>query len=209
MCTCEVYYKQRRINNNMKNLNLLKDLEDYIGNMRTEDMNHIKNMISLNSSLSTKDFTYGSTPYKTAMTLIDSVSKKCDRFVVVGTSIGWMNFYFNDKYPNIETLGIDIHRGRIRFGKSLIKKYKLPNIELKVDDLYKFSFKNSDLIWLSNCCFDENENKRIVNDIIEKNPDVSIISYRPFSSGLIGEVTKHNLPVSWMPNQPFWVYDKK
>ncbi len=187
----------------MKNLNLLKDLEDYIGNMRREDMKHIKHMISLNNSLSTKDFTYGSTPYKTAMTLIDSVSKKYNRFVVVGASIGWMNFYFNDKYPNIETLGIDIHRGRIRFGKSLIKKYDLSNISLDVDDLYKFEFKSTDLIWMSNCCFDRDSFKDVFNRIVDKYPEVSMISYQPF-----GEVKseRYNLPVSWMENQPFWVY---
>jgi hypothetical protein len=190
----------------MKNLNILKDLEDYIKNMRSEDKRHIEHMISSNNALSYKDFTYGTTPYETAITLIDSVSKKYDRFVVVGASIGWMNFYFNDKYPDIETLGIDIHRGRIRFGKSLIKKYNLSNISLDVDDLYKFEFKSTDLIWMSNCCFDKNSFEDIFNKIIGEHPEISIISYKPFSGA---KYKRYKLPVSWMENQPFWVYDEK
>ena len=51
-----------------------------------------------------------------------------------------MNFYWNEVYPNIPSLGIDIHQGRIDFGNSLIEKYELKNIELQVGDLYKFEF---------------------------------------------------------------------
>jgi len=190
----------------MKNKELLKDLKGYD---RFGKDKEISKEISKEIGVSESVFTYGSTPYETASALIKSVNKKPSRFVVVGTSIGWMNFYWNEIYPNIPSLGIDIHYGRIEFGNSLIKKHKLSNIELKVDDLYKFSFKDTDLIWLSNCCFDTNENAKIVNDIIAKNPNVSIISYKPFDSSVRSKVTRHSLPVSWMPLQPFWVYDTK
>ena len=157
-------------------------------------------------------FKYGSTTYDTAMSLIKSVNKKPSRFVVVGTSIGWMNFYWNELQPTIPTLGIDIHHGRINFGNSLIKKYNLQNIELKTDDLYKFSFKETDLVWMSNCCFDYKESSRILNDLVTSMPNISIISYKPFSDCSIKDkehVKRYTLPVSWMPNQPFWIYDKK
>ena len=192
----------------MQNIKLLKELEDYRAKYRKEDDEWVLEFIE-NSEFSKKDFTYGSTPYDTAMNLINNVKKTPERFVVVGTSIGWMNFYWNEAYPNIPSLGIDIHQGRIDFGNSLIEKYELENIKLEVADLYEFEFKDTDLLWMSNLCFDWDATQKIMADIIEKNPDIAIISYRPFHYNPARKwVTHHYYPVSWMEKQPFYIYEK-
>ena len=192
----------------MENTKLLKELESYRNEYRKEDDKWVEKYTE-NSSLTQKDFTYGSTPYDTAIKLINHVKKTPERFVVVGTSIGWMNFYWNEVYPNIPSLGIDIHQGRINFGNSLIEKYELENIELQVGDLYEFEFKDTDLLWMSNLCFDWDATQKIMADIIEKNPDIAIISYRPIHHSPSRKwVTGYHYPVSWMEKQPFHIYEK-
>ena len=59
---------------------------------------------------------------------------------------------------------------------------------------------------MSNCCFDKNSFEDIFNKIIGEHPEISIISYKPFSGA---KYKRYKLPVSWMENQPFWVYDEK
>jgi len=192
----------------MKNTKLLNDLEEYISNFRVDDSrcsNQLKKTID-----DTSVFTYGSTPYETFINLINNVSISPKRFIVVGCSIGWMNFYWNDLYPDIKTVGIDIHPFRIEFGNKLIKDYKLNNIELKDFSFYDFEFQDGDLIWQSNLCFSGEEVYKSNDNIIANNPNVTIISYRPISKKEENRpfLKKYYYPVSWMEKQPFFTYEK-
>lgn len=191
----------------MKNKELYNDLTNYIKNYRKEDNIFIRDIIK-KTSFVFSDFTYGSTPYESAIKVIKKVKKTPKRFVVVGTSIGWMNFYWNEIYPTIPTLGIDIHNGRIDFGNSMIKEYNLKNIKLEVGDLYKFKFKESDLVWMSNLCFDNKSVQSIMKKIIVENPNIGLISYKPIHYEK-KYVSKYEFPVSWGDSQNFYIYEKK
>lgn len=190
----------------MKNTELLEELEGYISKFRVEETkisNDLKDQYG-------EVFTYGSTPEETFLNLVSNLTVKPKRFIVVGCSIGWMNFYWNELYPNIESIGIDIHPYRINFGNSLIEKYKLKNITLCDYSFYDFEFQEGDLIWQSNLCFPQQDVYDINNDIIENNPNVSIISYRPISCKREHKtfMKKYYYPVSWMEKQPFHIYEK-
>lgn len=188
----------------MKNIKLLKNLEDYISKYRKQDKESGKNL-----GVAFKLLTYGSTPYKTFYNLINHTSIKPKRFIVVGCSIGWMNFYWNDLYPDIETIGIDIHPYRIKYGNKLIKDYELNNIELKTLSVYDFEFKSGDLIWQSNLCFPSDKVKKLNKNIIRTTPDISIISYRPIvGPGYSSKISSYKYPVSWSKNQTFYVYEE-
>jgi len=189
----------------MKNTELLEELEGYISKFRSEET-------KVSNSLKDKYgevFTYGSTPEKTFLNLVNNLTVKPKRFIVVGCSIGWVNFYWNELHPNIETIGIDIHPYRINFGNSLIEKYKLKNIKL-CDYFYDFEFQEGDLIWESNLCFPQSDVYTTNNNILDKTPNLSIISYRPISKKENHKIniTSHSYPTSWMERQPFWIYEK-
>jgi len=190
----------------MKNTQLLEELEGYIGKFRIDETkvtNTLKNQYG-------NVFTYGSTPEETFINLVNNLTVKPKRFIVVGCSIGWVNFYWNELYPDIKSIGIDIHPYRINFGNSLIEKHNLKNINLCENSFYDFEFQEGDLIWESNLCFSQEDVYEVNDNIIERTPNVSIISYRPISVKRENKpfIKKYYYPVSWMDKQPFHVYEK-
>ena len=188
----------------MKNIKLLKNLENYISKFRKEDTKNSKEL-----GVNFKLLTYGTTPYKTFYNLISHTSIKPKRFIVVGCSIGWMNFYWNDLYPNVETIGIDIHPYRIKYGNKLIKVYELNNIILKTLSVYDFEIKSGDLIWQSNLCFPLEEIKKLNKNIIKNTSNIGIISYKPIAGPeYSSKISSYKYPVSWLKNQTFYVYEE-
>ena len=194
----------------MKNILLLKDLNNYYSDNMQKDRAESQLMVSELDLENPNLFAYGSTPYSTFKSLYDTIERKPKRFIVVGSSIGWINFYWNDLHPTIETIGIALHRLRSDFGKSLINKYNLKNISFYNKDYRDFEFSDGDLIWQSNLCFPQEEVEKANSDIIEKIPNVSIISYRPITSNqeINKYIKKSKHSVSWTPNQTFFVYEK-
>ena len=191
----------------MKNKDILEKLENYMSLNRSNDQEHINEIVKGSAVITKKDFTYGSTPYNTAKGLIDEIDKTPQRFVVFGASTGWMCFYWNEMFPNIETIGIDLHPGRIEFGNKLIKEHGLKNIKLKVANAFDFKLENTDLLWQSNLCFENLMAEKLTNSIIDDYPDIAIISYKPIFYAR-KYVKKHYFPVSWMEKQPFFTYEK-
>jgi hypothetical protein len=190
----------------MKNSKLLNDLQDYFLKFQKEDNDWTKRQPD--KSL----FTYGSTPYETFIKLLDRTTIKPKRFVVVGCSIGWINFYWNELYPEIKTIGIDIHAPRVKFAKKMIADYNLKNIEIKSDSFSDFKFEEGDLIWQSNLCFPNKEVYRI-NKAIKKIPNIGIISYKRifrkqfFEHYNPDKIEYYQYPVSW-GKQSFYIYEK-
>ena len=189
----------------MENILILKDLESYFKNNILDDKKHTQTLIG---KYDTNTFSYGSTPYNTFKTLYDKVKSKPNRFIVVGCSIGWMNFYWNDLNPDIETIGIDIHDYRLDFGKNIIDKYDLKNISLSNESFETFEFKEGDLVWESNLCFPNDLNNECNNDLINKISNISIISYKYINGMENFNQVKLNLPVSWRTDQTFYLYER-
>ena len=162
----------------MKNKDILEKLENYMTLNRKKDNEVIEEIVSNNSSVTNKDFTYGSTPYDTAKSLISIIKKKPERFVVFGASVGWMCFYWNEMFPNIETVGVDLHTGRVDFGNKLIKEHGLSNIKLVTDNVFNFKLEDTDLLWQSNLCFENSVAEKLTNSIIDNYPEIAIISYK-------------------------------
>jgi hypothetical protein len=190
----------------MKNKLILKELENYFSHNILNEKKYTKTLID---KYGTNTFTYGSTPYNTFKTLYDKLKSKPNRFIVVGCSIGWMNFYWNDLNPDIETIGIDIHDYRLDFGKDIINKYDLKNISLSNESFETFEFKEGDLVWESNLCFPNDLNNKCNNDLINKISDISIISYKHINDMEKFNKIKLNLPVSWKKDQTFYIYERK
>jgi hypothetical protein len=64
------------------------------------------------------------------------------------------------------------------------------------------------MVWLSNLCFDSKIVAEFMCDLIKSYKDISLISYRPIKcDGFRHRVKTYKLPASWMPEQPFFVYE--
>jgi len=192
----------------MKNTELFKDLDSYIKENRIKEKSNIEEL--LKEGYEENIFTYGTTPYDTFLSLLDNVKIKPKRFIVVGCSIGWINFFWNEINSNIPTIGIDIFKPRIDFGNNLIEKYNLNNIKLDTTSFFDFEFKEGDIIWESNLCFNQTDVFKTNEDILGKTTKISIISYRPitYQEEYKNNINKYYFPVSWMDKQPFFIYEK-
>lgn len=208
------------------NKDLIKDLENYIhttevGNLNcniddfVEDLNFI--------SLSEEDpvvFIYGTTPFDTFKKVIDT-TKKPKRFIVLGSSIGWQNFYWNELFPDTVTFGYDIHKPRYQFSRKMIEKYNIENTYFVNDDLLLADIEDGDLIWENNLCMDEHTIDEFNLRVLSRYKDIQIVSYRPILSSrkysndliLINEKNELiglkqrviELPVSWSDKQEFYI----
>lgn len=192
----------------MKNKELLKKLNNYISTYIVEDVKSSNDLTKIHGA---NAFAYGTTPYDTFKEIYDNITINIERFIVVGCSIGWMNFYFNELNPNIKTIGIDIHNTRVDYAKSLVKEYNLNNISFTLESFEDFEFKDGDLIWESNLCFPNELINKCNNNLINKVSDISIISYKDLRN--VEKLNDFNhlkleLPVSWMDNQKFHIYEK-
>lgn len=198
---------------------MLDELNNYYKDFRSEDRAFSK-MNSSDGDYS--KFTYGTTPFETFKNLIDKIKKPPKRFVVLGSSIGWQCFFWNILFPDIPTIGYEIHDVRFRFSCYIADKYELNNITLYNDTLLNAEIQDGDLIWQNNLCL-------IIDDLCDevnwraltKYDDVEIISYKSILKDHIsndrfllinkrGEFTsfKQNefkLPVSWTENQTFYI----
>ena len=192
----------------MKNQNLFKDLDGYI---KINMINDITCSKKLKEKVDMKSLTYGTTPFNTFKKIYEKVKIKPNRFIVVGCSIGWMNFYFNELNQNIKTIGIDIHDNRVSFGNELINKYNLNNIELKLESFEEFQFMDGDLIWQSNLCFPKEKTLIYNEKLFNERNNISIISYVSLNRLNIIKDLNHDriaLPVSWYNKQSFYIYEK-
>ena len=172
----------------MKNKDLYQDLKDYRSNNPKESYGY------------PSSFGWGWTPHNSYRAIMEEVKGKFKRFIVGGCSIGWMNFYWNEKNPNIETIGIDLHDVRLGYANFLVEKYELSNIDIYKKDIFDFEFKKGDLVWLNNLLFPKDLNKKLLDKLIEL--DVSIVSYTQIDGF---KVTRIKQNVSWQNNQNFFI----
>lgn len=165
-------------------------------------------------------FTYGTTPFETFKTLIDSC-KKPSRFVVLGSSIGWQSFYWNSLFPEIPTIGYEIHDIRFDYSCYLAEKYNLENVFLFNDDLANVVLQDGDLIWLNNLCIVDEVYEKLLLLALSRNRNIQIISYTNIlfdlqendriiilnekNDFISFEVKRQTLPVSWSENQSFFI----
>lgn len=192
----------------MKNQDLFKELENYYlpGPLKTKDRKVTEELVKEGVFVE-KDFTWGTTPYKTFCDLVNCIKEKKKRFVVFGSSAGFMCFYWNSLYPEIPTVGLDIHPARVEFAQGLVKKYNVKNVEFKLESAFDFKLNGTDLLWQNNLCFESQVADAFTAKIVEQNPEIAIISYRPISAER-KYVKREYLPVSWMEKQPFFIYEK-
>jgi len=183
----------------MKNKKLYQDLKDYRLNNHQEDLSAV-NKLTKDTGYPSLSFTWGETPYKTYRSVIQEVDNHFKRFVVGGCSIGWMNFYWNEKNPSKQTVGFDLHEGRVAYANFLIKKHDISNIDIYKKDILNFEFNKGDLVWLNNLMFPKDVNKKLLDKLVKL--DLTIISYTKIPGP---NVTNINLPVSWSSEQNFYI----
>jgi len=123
-------------------------------------------------------FTWGMTDYDSFVRVINYANTP-KRFIVYGCGIGYQCFYWNRIFPDIPCIGIDILEPRINYGKSLIEKYSIENVELLQLDICDFEIQDGDLIWQNNLLFDYPFVHQINIEVL-KNCDVEIVSYKYF-----------------------------
>ena len=195
-------------------MGLIDDLNSYWDNFREDD----------NNFCFTNDgaYTYGTTPFETFNQIVQSL-KRPKRFVVLGSSIGWQCFYWNQLFPDIPTIGYDIHDVRVNFTKEMVKKHRLNNIEFYNKSMLDVDIKDGDLIWENNLLIDESISDSVNWRALTRNIDIKIVSYLPIlsryrvngdnlllmdESGFKGfQFRRETLPTSWCERQTFFIID--
>ena len=195
-------------------MSLIDDLNSYWDNFREDD----------NNFCFTNDgaYTYGTTPFETFNQIVQSL-KRPKRFVVLGSSIGWQCFYWNQLFPDIPTIGYDIHDVRVNFTKEMVKKHRLNNIEFYNKSMLDVDIKDGDLIWENNLLIDESISDSVNWRALTRNIDIKIVSYLPIlsryrvngdnlllmdESGFKGfQFRRETLPTSWCERQTFFIID--
>jgi hypothetical protein len=195
-------------------MGLIDDLNSYWDIFREDDYNFC---VSNDGS-----YTYGTTPFETFNQIIQSL-KKPKRFIVLGSSIGWQCFYWNQLFPDIPTIGYDIHDVRVKFSKEMVKKNRLNNIEFYNKSMLDVDIKDGDLIWENNLCIDDSISDSVNWRALTRNIDIKIVSYSPIlsryridddslllmdESGFKGfKFRRETLPTSWTESQIFFIID--
>jgi len=167
-------------------------------------------------------YTYGTTPFETFNQIVQSL-KRPKRFVVLGSSIGWQCFYWNQLFPDIPAIGYEIHDVRLNFSKEMVKKHRLNNIEFYGKDMLVADIQDGDLIWENNLCIDNSISDSVNWRALTENIDIKIVSYLPIlfnyragddslllmdKSGFKGfQFRREILPTSWSDIQTFFIID--
>lgn len=154
-------------------------------NLKSECYNYYRKNSSreleIISELNEKGFdtlalTWGMSRYDSLVDVFRQL-RKPKRFVVMGCGIGYQCFIWNQLYPEIPCVGIDILEHRVDFGANLIQKHRIKNVKLYSGDLRDLPIRDGDLIWQNNLLFDD----FIVvdyNQAVIKSLDVDIVSYQ-------------------------------
>ena len=194
-------------------MSLIDDLNNYWDIFSKEDFD----FSILDGDMS--PYTYGTTPFETFNQIIQGL-KKPKRFIVLGSSIGWQCFYWNRLFPDVPTIGYEIHDVRYGFSKELVKKHRLENIEFYNINLLDADIQDGDLIWENNLCIDPDICDSLNWRVLTRNIDINIVSYTSILSdyksgdnillmdefGFKGfQCRKETLPTSWSVNQPFHI----
>ena len=197
-------------------MDLIDDLNSYWNILREDDYN-----FTFSNIYESNPYVYGTTPFETFNKIIQSL-KRPKRFIVLGSSIGWQCFYWNRLFPDIPTIGYDIHDVRLKFSKEMVKKHKLDNIEFYNKCMSYVNIQDGDLIWENNLCIDDSICDKINFRALTNNTDIQIISYSPIltnhqvgnslllmdKSGFKGfPIRKEILPTSWLQTQTFFIID--
>ena len=198
------------------NKDLLLELNNYWINFRNQDLEFIDE-----SEDSPIIYTYGTTPIETFQKVIEN-TKKPKRFIVLGSSIGWQCFFWNSLFPDIPTVGYEIHDFRFDFSCHIADKYELNNITLINDTLESADIQDGDLIWQNNLCIPEEIIDNFNWKVLTRNKNIQIISYTPVlmnykdsNDNILLMDYNNNLntfhqkvieyPVSWTEKQPFYI----
>jgi len=196
---------------------LMSECDEYHRNHKS-----IEGEFEIDDDLST---VWGYTPLETIDVIIRNLEKP-KRIVVFGCSIGYQCFYFNQIYPDLKIIGIDLFESRVDWGNRMIKKYDIKNIELICDDISNFLVQDGDLIWQNDLLIDDDFTYDISLFNL-KNYDVTIVSYKSMSTfssdGYILDIKNEmfqdkfgyffkieeiekNLETSWSHEQSFYIY---
>jgi ubiquinone/menaquinone biosynthesis C-methylase UbiE len=192
---------------------IFNECESYIYENEDEDQDIINSIDEVNKS----KFVWGTTPFVTFNHIISKVNKP-KRFIVFGCSVGYMCFFWNKIYPDVKSIGIDLHYGRVNFAKEIQNKYSIDNVEFIVDDVNKFQVQDGDLIWQNNLLFDDFENLSL--NVFSKF-EVQIISYKKLfhtyridnclfnnSNPIKFSEDEFTAKTSWTKNQNFYLYKR-
>jgi hypothetical protein len=134
-------------------------------------------------------FTWGMTNYNSFERVAHFVNTP-KRIVIHGCGIGYQCFYWNHIFPNIPCVGIDLLSPRISFGKEMIEKYSIQNVELHEMDICDFKVQDGDLIWQNNLLFDDDFIYQFNIEILN-HCDVEFISYKYFDDYTDLQYTHH------------------
>jgi hypothetical protein len=125
----------------------------------------------------TSHLTWGITDLESIREIFSSV-RPPRRLVVAGCSIGYQCFIWNQMFPDIPCVGIELHEKRVKWGANMIQKYGIENVQLYIGDYTSLQIENGDLIWQNNLMFRYTEIEEY-NIWAMSNFDVEVVSYIP------------------------------
>lgn len=177
-----------------------------------------------------ENFSYGSTPYSSWVELF----KGCDRlrskmeeisdasssqsYVVWGSSVGWLVFYGALTYERARCKGVEIlpelHDTAVRLQREYMAKTgSSERVTFLCGDMLNSSLDNAGVVFLTSVCWDESVHRAAAEKLAnELSVGALVIDYSDKLSEFQEFGKRHihrtQLPVSWNPNQSFYVFEK-
>jgi SAM-dependent methyltransferase len=122
------------------------------------------------------ELVYGETPFISLKKVLEEISlKKNSVFYDLGCGRGKVAFFVNLAYK-IKTIGIDLMPTYINVAKSIVKRYKLENIEFFLDDILEYDFTDADVIYICGTCFQEATRKKLYEKLENINKELYVIT---------------------------------
>jgi len=178
--------------------------------------------IAADTSYSEDNFAYGSTPFsswcavfespKLAATMVEMASGNDGDYVVFGSSIGWLAFY-GACCCGVNTVGVEIMEYLVQVADDTRAKLCIEKIRFSQGDMLQHSLAETKVLMLTSQCWDDILIAKVYCKLAgELTPGALVVDYR----GTLAEshstefelVEKVVTPVSWNPQQAFFIFQR-
>lgn len=179
---------------------------------------------------SAENFSYGSTPYSSWVELFKECDRLCSKmeemsdasssqsYVVWGSSVGWLVFYGALTFERARCKGVEIlpelHDTAVRLQREyIVETVSSERVTFLCGDMLTSSLDNAGVVFLTSVCWDESVHRAAVEKLAnELSVGALVIDYSDKLSEFQEFGKRHihhsQLPVSWNPNQSFYVFEK-
>lgn len=114
-------------------------------------------------------YNYGTTSFETWRRCMDIFNMSPTRFLVLGSSNGWIVFYAALTYPECICTGIELLESQVECSKALASKYILENAYFRQTDAIEYvKSADFDIVWVSSLCWPDYVRVLVFQGLLER-----------------------------------------